>query len=265
MVERLFVRDKDGWSKLASADYHIDKLPEVFEVEKGIALPCRDYSGGICDSEFLFKAGLCRNVSDPNCWGTIKSGYVVDKNSLKFIDETVVFGGVIIPHFGHMMLDCLTRLWWHVENPDSNLRFIFVVLTRGFDGWKDFIWEYFDLLGIARERILVINEPTQFAKIIVPEEAAHGWSGYTDKWESVFELMAKNATAYCVCEGGGVHFLKKYIYQKAGMAKLMHKALMKVTMKIGIGNMVTRLYIPKRCHYIKKSQLWQTPKQLPAF
>lgn len=202
MEERLFVRNKDGWGKLATIDYHIDKLPEVFEVENGIVLPRKGRAGGVCDNNFQFKAGLIRCINNPNIWVQTLSAYSVDRNSLKFIDETVVFGGGIVPHYGHMMLDCMSRFWWHVENPNSNLKFVFIFYGNVGD-WKDWIWEFFELLGIARERVLVIYEPTQFTKIIVPEEAAHSWSGYTDKWESVFELMSKNATARCMCEMGG--------------------------------------------------------------
>ncbi len=194
MGERLFVRNKADWEKVVNTNYHIEKLPEVFEVQNGIVLPCKGTSGGVCDSEFNFKGGLFREYRNPPGWGGIGSAYTVDKSSLKSIDEIVVFGGVLLPHFGHMILDSLTRLWWHVENPNSKLRFVFVLNVWG---WKDYLWEFFDLLGIARERILFIEQPTQFAKIIVPEEAAHSWVGYTDKWECVYNFIVKNVLAHC--------------------------------------------------------------------
>ena len=236
MQERLFVRNKADWEKVVKTNLHIEKLPEVFEVPNGIVLPCKDRSGGVCDSNFVFKGGLIRNINNPNGWVNISSSYIVDKSNLKFIDETVVFGGVIIPHFGHMMLDNFVRLWWHVENPNSNLRFVFVLHIWE---WKDWIWDFFDLLGISRERVLIINEPTQFAKIIVPEEAAHVYTGYTDKWECIYDLLVKNAIACCVCVGGG-SFLKKYIYPKVIISRVTRTPLTKVTLKSGTGNMATR-------------------------
>ncbi|MCD8373248.1 MAG: glycosyltransferase 61 family protein [Clostridia bacterium] len=194
--DRLFVRNKDMWFKACSRNYRVEYIPKVFEINKGIVLPAKyipgtanNYAGGVCDENFKFKAGLRRDPKSPG-WGGVGESYTVDKKDLIYEDETVVFGGVLMSFFGHMLNDNLTRMWWHVLNQNCSYRFCFIVTMGEFKTW---MYDFYELLGIDRSRIIIVDKPMQFTKVIVPEEAAHTWDSYTDFWDMPHILMAENA------------------------------------------------------------------------
>lgn len=94
-------------------------------------------------------------------------------------------------HPGHQILEGITsRMWWYLKNPDSKLRFVFLVLWG--DGSGRFVKEYLDILGIAEDRILFITKPTQFKMIIVPEQAIYSSTTFTKEWFSVLDQIKQN-------------------------------------------------------------------------
>lgn len=171
----------------------VERSLQVIDVDNGIVLPVQGDAGGVCNENFEFVAGLLtleEELRTPNYsprW--IYKSYRVDANNIKKLDETVVFGGVMLNHPGHLILECLgSRLWWHIKNPDSKLRFVFV---SAWPSDKNFAEEFLELLGLPKERILFIDQPVQFKKIIVPEQAMyHEPNGhFTKEYMSVINLI----------------------------------------------------------------------------
>lgn len=58
---------------------------------------------------------------------------------------------------------------------------------------KSWHYEFFKLLGLSKERILIISQPTQFSQITVPEESAHTTSHYAKEYPQIYQHIAKNA------------------------------------------------------------------------
>lgn len=199
LMSRLYLSDED---KKATYDIFTQKRFSeeeltVKEIDKGIILPCKGPAGGVCTEDFEFVAGLLtekpaseKNQPSSNTW--ICNSYSVPKEDIVFLDEDVVFGGVMQDHPGHQVLEGIcNRMWWHLKNPDSNLKFAFVIL------WGDgkFVREYLDVLGIPDERILFISKPTQFRKVIVPEQAIYSRTTFTKEWIDVLDRIKKNVKA----------------------------------------------------------------------
>lgn len=197
VMEKIFVRSGADVSCFSRV-WKSEMQPKVQNILKGIILPARKvantsyYEGGVCDSDFKFISGLARKDYHKPEWGDVVQSYLVDRSNLKYIDECVVFGGVFIGHFGHMIRDNLSRLWWCVKNSSSNLKIACII---SFGKVEEYFYEFFDLLNIDRARIIFISQPTMFKEIIVPEEAVHSNSYYMEEWLIVYDEIVKNTIA----------------------------------------------------------------------
>ena len=173
--------------------YFSNRSLKVREVEKGIFLQNKSYmmfdkrfheeeefetNGGICDENFNFIAGHQllnpRRTEDDgrHIWGS----YRVEPEELTYIDETVLYGGTLTEHPGHLIAECFAdRLWWIAENPDSNIKIAIELIWRTAiwaSGKISFVMELLDAFGISEDRLIIIDKPTQFKKILVPDQSA---------------------------------------------------------------------------------------------
>ncbi len=63
----------------------------------------------------------------------------------------------------------------------------------GGGGQNGFISQFLTLLGLEKERYEIIESPTQFKEILVPEECAHSWWDYTKEYNLIFDTLIENA------------------------------------------------------------------------
>ena len=185
---------KDSVTLPMRKSYFSNRRLNVREVERGIFLPSEStYNldengnkfntykvyGGICDENFNFIAGHqlfnTRNLGNDS--RHISGSYKVPPENITYIDETVLYGGTLIEHPGHLIAECFAdRLWWIAENADSDIK-IAVELTwgkgeLGQNYSSSFVMEFLDAFGISEDRLVVIERPTQFKKIIVPDQSS---------------------------------------------------------------------------------------------
>ena len=185
--------------------YFSNRKLTVQEVERGIFLPNANVGGkaygGICDENFNFIAG--HQVFSPENGYTrhINGSYSVQAKDIDYIDETVLYGGTMINHPGHLITECFaSRIWWFVKNTDSDLKIAVATiwdndLTRSSE-YKNFVEQYLNVFGISEERIVFIKKPTQFKKIIIPDQSAVPLTQYypyefTTEYAQVFEHIKK--------------------------------------------------------------------------
>ena len=192
--DRIFIRkgfDTTCFNKI----WQLNRHPMVNRITNGIILPAKKiantsyYEGGVCDKDFKFVSGLARRDYRKPEWGDVIRSYNVDESLLNFVDECVVFGGVFIGHFGHMVRDNLSRLWWCVQNESSKLKIACIV---SFGKVEDYFYEFFDLLNIDRSRVIFITQPTMFKEVIVPEESVHSDSHYLEEWLMPYDKIILN-------------------------------------------------------------------------
>ena len=74
-------------------------------------------------------------------------------------------------HFGHFIAECWSRLWYVVQNPDLKSKILFITTTHG--GYKSWFDEFFRLMGIDKERIIYVRQPTQCRSVTVPEQSQY--------------------------------------------------------------------------------------------
>ncbi len=89
--------------------------------------------------------------------------FVVPDNPA-YRDETVIYGGYLFEHWGHFLVESTCRLWYVLQNEHDKTSVVFAVSRKPPKVFTDF----FELLGISN-RIVFIDRPTRFAKVLVPE------------------------------------------------------------------------------------------------
>lgn len=195
--KRLYVRDFAGWQSACQFPHRLSiRQLEIQEVPEGICLPpdnwnpqTGEFQGGICDREGEFVAGLMRGKPPQAGFYGVSSAYPISEEELDYVDKEVIFGGILIGHFGHFILESLGRLWYVLEQADSVKSIVFLTELE-VCSWY---WSFFDLLGISRERIILLQRPSRFRSVIVPEEAVHSWYNYTKEYLVPYQFIVRRA------------------------------------------------------------------------
>ena len=186
----MFVSNPGLWQPGITTNWFLDEPVTTQVVEPGIVLPMRPragtnhYEGGVCTGDGAFLAGHTRHRVKSAVHGFSCSWSYPVPADIAFVDETVIFGGVLYNHFGHTMAESLGRIWWCVEHMDNDSKVVFVT-NRDRLHYPDFLV----MAGIDKERLMVINEPTRFASIIVPDPSYYFREGYTDKAMVVYDAI----------------------------------------------------------------------------
>jgi len=88
------------------------------------------------------------------------------------------FMGFYMPHFGHFVLETITRFWYALNHELSdNTQFVFHVFDIGSKNierfkarmFENFHGEYLSALGITPERCVIIDRPMCFERLRVPQ------------------------------------------------------------------------------------------------
>lgn len=199
-AERLFVYDRKKWEDVCKRDYSLHEPPTVTEVEDGVVLPLKKieivsgprnglYEGGVCSKTGTFITGLRRNLNNPNSNMSCTRSYPIPQD-VRVRHETVVFGGVLDGHFGHLLSDGFSRLWWYADHPDTEYKLVF--LTSPAHG-EFKLYSVLEAAGITRDRMEIITAATRFDKIIVPQEALHMLSNYRPGMEKIYNYIRSHS------------------------------------------------------------------------
>lgn len=146
--------------------------------------------GGVCSSGFDFIAGHIRHSTKPHANWNCDEAYAVPADDVVYRDETVVFGGCLINHFGHALLEGTSRLWYLPQAPDD-AKIVFLRYPRAtntpFDALK-----FVELMGFDMGRVEVIDEPTRFHEIIVPDEAIYALNAFRPEYILAYDRIREN-------------------------------------------------------------------------
>lgn len=136
--------------------------------------------GGVCDENYNFLAGY---VWSENSIGNGLYEYLhaYKPENIDYINEDVIFSGDLNAHFGHFIQDSMTRLWYAAQKTESKSKIALLLSARGI--WKEidinnsYHFKLLKLLGIEKERILIIDKPTKFKSVLVPKQSAIWYGG----------------------------------------------------------------------------------------
>lgn len=96
--------------------------------------------------------------------------YSVEEQAPSAVEErfagTAIYGGVMFPHYGHFLLESLSRAWFALQHPQLP---IFWHASNGLDTMSKWRWEVFGLLGVSAARIKFIMRPTLVDHVLLPD------------------------------------------------------------------------------------------------
>ncbi len=169
-------------------DWFIDEPATAHTIHNAIILPARhhaglEWQGGLCDETGCFLEGHRRINDSSTVLEEILSGYPIPEEIIR-TSETVIYGGLLFAHFGHIITESLSRLWYYLDYPDCRYRYVF--LSQGI---RPEYLEFIYMLGIRHEQILIIDEPMQFANVIVPEQTVFFNGGYRKKALGIYNTI----------------------------------------------------------------------------
>ena len=193
---------------LKENNFNYQKFDElkIEKISKGIVHPLNfsDYNapekneyGGVTDENLNF-IDLSANKrvkphfmkgSYPHQWyvGANPNTKLIDIN---FQDYEVIFLGALHKHYGHFILESLSRLWVCFKIKKSDYKFVYI----SGDG-NDRFTEFFDIFGIKKNNIQKIIKPTQFRSIIIPEPSMRLYDYYHLDYKKIIDKIKENVKA----------------------------------------------------------------------
>lgn len=164
----------------------------VWEGDRATILPLREIPnegllfgrGGVLDAQqnYVDLSGIPDRIG---------KGYPCP--SSEYRDETVVYCGYMVNHWGHFLVEATTRLWYALKENPAVDKYVFFLEENQQRQIKGNYQEFFQLLGIW-DKLELICQPTTYRHVIVPEisfQVMHSWS---PEFLAVFDTVAANIT-----------------------------------------------------------------------
>ena len=191
---------------------NVKEAPEIWTGEKATILPLRKDPassllfgrGGVVDKD--------GNYVDLSCIrNRVEFAYPFEKAEYK--DEKVVYCGYLVNHWGHFLIEAVTRLWYFLEGDETVDKYVFFVDEGENRVVKGNYLEFFQLLKLW-DKIEIINAPTTYREVIVPELGLKCREQYSPKLVKVFDTVAENVAAE-----PGWETPEKIYYSRSQLAK----------------------------------------------
>ena len=188
---------KEEYEKISKTDYFSSKHLKIQSINNGIVLPVlktNKYNtskgaGGVVDEEMNYielSAQLAHNMKN-----RVYGSYSVQEE-IEYVNDEVVYMNYFYKHWGHFIIDMVSRLWFFLSDENSNYKIVFTTTLNEKEEIEGNFLEFLNLFGIENDRILIINKPTRFKKIIVPEVSIYPGKYYTKEFVEIFEKIKKN-------------------------------------------------------------------------
>ena len=98
----------------------------------------------------------------------------------------------MIHHWGHFLVEGVTRLWYFLENDPTVDKYVFALDEGEIRQIKGNYRRFLELLKIW-DKLEFINRPITYREVIVPEMAFRRWGYYSPKYLDIFNTVAENA------------------------------------------------------------------------
>lgn len=196
---------KNDFYKLINKSYLSDKELQVQQVKAGIVLPPKAFetklsnklglqkslhgNGGVVDSNGNYielsaqkAVGMRNRVYGP---------YKINYDNLPIRNEKVIYLNYFIKQWGHFLLDVVGRLWYPLLQ-DNDTKLVYTCYAGTETKIEGNYLEFLKLLGIDQSRLIMINCPTQFSEVIIPESSILPGGYYTKEYKQLFSSVVEN-------------------------------------------------------------------------
>ena len=194
-IDYTYLRPKkaEALKKWCNFPVEVRNAPDIWQGQHATILPLRrDPSfgllfgkGGVVDEQGNY-------VELSAIPGRVQYAYPYENAIYK--DEKVVYCGYLVNHWGHFLIEGVTRLWYFMENDPTVDKYVFFVDENEQREIKGNYRIFLELLKIW-DKLEIITAPTTYREVIVPELGIHMRTAYTPKLLKVFDAIADNVVA----------------------------------------------------------------------
>lgn len=173
-----------------SAPFEERENLDIWRGENATILPLREVPG----EELLFgRAGVVDSAGQYVDLSAIdgRVQYAYPFENPEYRDETVVYCGYLVHHWGHFLIEAVARLWYCLEADKSVDKYVFVLKENEARDISGNYREFFRLLKIW-DKVEIINRPITYREVIVPEMGTRVLRYYSPKLLRVFDTIADN-------------------------------------------------------------------------
>ncbi len=195
---------RDEVSFFSNKDYLVKKELSWEVVDNGVVIPPLNISridnrtknpegtligaGGVVD-----RKGRYIKLSSQPAYGVhnrVSGMYKIDNEDIVESDETVMYMNFYIHQWGHYLIDVINRLWYAI-NIDKSIKIVYTCYRGKHDRIDGNYLELLRLLGIDEKRLIMINQPTRFKKVIIPEWSLYPGKYYTLEYVNMIEKIVE--------------------------------------------------------------------------
>lgn len=106
-----------------------------------------------------------------------------------YYDIEAIYLGEIRNHWGSFLNDTIARLWYKLDNPKDNIYVLSASHPSIGTVYHKNIYRFFELLGINKEQLIIVDDIAQFRKLIIPDLSFLLNSYYTIEYLKIFEFI----------------------------------------------------------------------------
>ena len=192
-IDYRYLRPKKAAALKQWCDFPVEVRndPEIWQGRNATILPLRKDPalqfgrGGVvdCDGNYVDLSAIPLRVQ-----------YAYPFENAEFKDQKVVYCGYLIDHWGHFLIEAVTRLWYFMENDPTVNKYVFFIEE---DSPREITGNYREFLELLKiwDKLEIITKPTTYREVIVPELGIVCRQSYTPKLLKVFDAVAENVTA----------------------------------------------------------------------
>ncbi len=166
---------------------------EVLYFQNATILPvrkCEDVDvsagcGGVIDSHGMY-------VEKSSTKARVNGSYTVQE--CEFVNKKVVYCGYFNKAWGHFLTEVVSRLWYVLRNDNSIDSYIFIEEEDAHKSFSGNYFEFLKLLGIEN-KVEIINKPTKYTEVVVPEDGLVYEEYYTEEFKKMYEYINKKGLA----------------------------------------------------------------------
>ena len=176
-------------------EFLMDDMPFYIKERSATVLPIKKNKGGVLDAKGNFVA-LSGYGQESPFFLTIDGAYSIKQDEIdtKYANEKVIYLGGFYNHWGHYLVDCLSRCWILLREEFSGYKVLFLPFEN--QKLKGNYKKLLELLGVTDDRIIHIDKPSVFNEVVIPE-IAHDTCKFKYKKEYV-EIFDRILTNYCL-------------------------------------------------------------------
>ncbi|HHC1052280.1 glycosyltransferase 61 family protein [Klebsiella pneumoniae] len=183
---------------------------KFFEYDDVIVLPHQKSVagwglGGVIDSNGQF----IENSGFYSYWVTFGGKYNYKYKSALVLDEEFIWLGIFTKHWGHFLVDNISRLWFLTSKDYKGQKILYVSKT-GEKITGNYL-HFLTRLGIKEDDLVLVDDAIKVKKIIIPDYAKTD-NEYHDEYINIFETALKfnDVSRVHNYRGRKVYFTRRY-------------------------------------------------------